>query len=171
MAATGIVIPFERAEAAVSRWRRAYTTDGAEGMPAHVTLIYPFVDDAQLVAGDVSQLRAVLSVFSPFDVCFATFGRFAGPSPVLYLEPDPAGPFAEIIDAIAERFPEHPPFGGEFDTVVPHLTVVETDNMEVLRDAEQDVTQHLPIATRATEVHLMEHRGEDGWCIGDCITL
>jgi hypothetical protein len=148
-----------------------YTTDGADGMPAHVTLIYPFVDDGRLVAGDVSELRAVLSRFSPFDVCYATFGRFDGPSPVLYLEPDPAHPFAEIIGAIAERFPEHPPFGGEFDTVVPHLTVVETDDMEVLRDAEQDVSQYLPIATRATEVCLMEHRSGDGWCLRNCISL
>ena len=52
---------------------------------------------------------------------------------MLYLEPDPAHPFVDMIEAVAERFPEHPPFGGEFDTVVPHLTVVETDDIEVLR--------------------------------------
>ena len=165
------MIPFERVDAAVSRWRRTYTTDGADGMPAHVTLIYPFVDDSQLTAGDLGALRAVLSAFAPFDVCFATFGRFEGPSRVLYLEPDPVRPFADIIDAIAERFPAHPPFGGEFDTVVPHLTVAETDDTEVFDDAERDVARHLPIATRATEVHLMEHRGGEGWCMRDCISL
>ena len=58
VAATGIVIPFEQVEPAVSRWRRAHTTDGADGMPAHVTLIYPFVDDSQLVAREVRELRS-----------------------------------------------------------------------------------------------------------------
>ena len=171
MAATGIVIPFEQAEAAVSRWRRASTTDGAEGMPAHVTLLYPFVDDSQLVARQVREIEAVLSTFSQFDVRFATFGRFDGAPSVLYLEPDSAQPFVDMIEAIAEQFPEYPPFGGEFDTVVPHLTVAETADTVLLDDAQQDVARHVPIVARATEVHVMEHRGADGWCIRDRIAL
>ena len=90
MAATAIVMAFEDAEPAVYRWRRAHTTDGAEGMPAHVTLIYPFAEDSDLVTGQVSELRELLSAFPAFDVRFATFGRFDGPPPVLYLEPAPA---------------------------------------------------------------------------------
>ena len=171
MAATGVVVSFAEAEPAVSRWRRAYTTDGADGMPAHVTLIYPFVDDSELVAGQVTELRAVLAAFSPFDVRFARFGRFDGPTPVLYLEPDPAQPFVDMIGAIAEQFPAHPPFGGEFDTVVPHLTVIETEDAGVVDHAEQDVSRHLPIAARASEVHVMEHRGAEGWRMRNRITL
>ena len=75
-------------------------------MPAHVTLIYPFVDDSQLVARQVRELEAVLSTFSQFDVRFATFGRFDGAPSVLYLEPDPAQPFVDMIEAIAEQFPD-----------------------------------------------------------------
>lgn len=140
-------------------------------MPAHVTLIYPFADDAQLVARQVSELRTVLSAFSPFDVRFATFGRFDGLPPVLHLEPDPAQPFVDMVGAIVERFPEHPPFGGEFETVVPHLTVVQTDDAAVLKGAEDDVSRHLPITTRAAEVHVVEHHDADGWRTRHRITL
>jgi hypothetical protein len=48
VAATAIVLPFYELDAVVGRHRRALTSHGAEGMPAHVTLIYPFVDDHDL---------------------------------------------------------------------------------------------------------------------------
>ena len=43
---------------------------------------------------------------------------------VLYLAPEPAAPFVELTQAIAARWPDHQPYGGEFDSVVPHVTVV-----------------------------------------------
>src|SRR4249919_1988706 len=162
MGATAIIVPFEAADRAVSRWRRAYTTDGAEGVPAHVTLIYPFIDDAELAAGHVQGLRAVLAPYASFDVRFATFGRFPGPPPVLYLEPHPAQPFLDMINAIVECFPAYSPFG-QFDPLVPHLTVAQINDTRVLQVAETRVASQLPIATRASEVHILEHLGTDGW--------
>ncbi|CAM5691577.1 hypothetical protein SCHAM137S_06449 [Streptomyces chartreusis] len=45
--------------------------------------------------------------------------------PVLYLAPEPDTHFRRLTDAITERWPENPPFGGQFDDVVPHLTVAQ----------------------------------------------
>ena len=163
MAATAIVMAFEDAEPAVYRWRRAHTTDGAEGMPAHVTLIYPFAEDSDLVTGQVSELRELLSAFPAFDVRFATFGRFDGPPPVLYLEPAPAQPFIDMVDAVVRQFPSYQPFGGEYDTVIPHLTVVQTDDQAVVAAAEEDVAEHLPLVARAGDVRVMEHDRSEGW--------
>jgi 2'-5' RNA ligase len=171
MAATALIVPFEQADPLLLRWRRAHTTDGAEGMPAHVTLIYPFVDDVQLVAGQVSELRGVLAAFTPFDVRFTSFGRFDRPPSVLYLKPEPAKPFMDMVDAIVDRFPTKPPYGGEFDTVVPHLTVAQTSDAEVLDNAEADVATHLPLAARTTHVHVMPHYGTDGWRMRNRIDL
>src|SRR4029077_3416402 len=66
VAATAIVVPFHAADAVVGAHRRALTGDGADGMPAHVTLIYPFVDAEHLSATDVGGLHAVLDAFAPF---------------------------------------------------------------------------------------------------------
>ena len=72
MAATAIVVPFGDLPTVVATRRRALTSDGAEGMPPHVTLIYPFADAADLGPDEIGRIRAVLGMFAPFGV---TFGR------------------------------------------------------------------------------------------------
>lgn len=64
--------------------------DRPPGMPAHVTLLYPFVDESTLVAGMAAQAQRALSLIAPFECEFASFGRFIDPIPTaLYLEPNP----------------------------------------------------------------------------------
>jgi 2'-5' RNA ligase len=159
VAATAIVVPVIEAEAAVGRWRRAHTRDGDEGMPAHVTLLYPFVDDAQLGDAAIATLRAVLAEFAAFDVRFDAFGWFDAAPGVLYLEPEPARPFLGLIAAIAARFPDHPPYGGAHETVIPHLTVVHTADLDAIAAARDDVGRRLPLLARADAVRVMAHHG------------
>lgn len=171
MAATAIVVPVAEAEPAVGRLRRAHTSDGADGMPPHVTLIYPFVDDSRLDELVLDGVRGVLAAFAPFEVRFGAFGRFEADPPVLYLEPAPAQPFLDVIAAIAARFPDHPPFGGVHETVIPHVTIAYTDDAGVLAAAEVEVAAHLPIAARAAGVQVMEHRPAEGWRCRERIPL
>jgi 2'-5' RNA ligase len=100
VAASAIVVPFAGLEPANGRWRQALTTDGADSMPAHVTLIYPFVADVRLRDDVIAALRVVLVTFSPFDVRFEAFARLEADPPVLYLEPDPAQPFLDLMAAV-----------------------------------------------------------------------
>jgi 2'-5' RNA ligase len=104
MAATAIVVPVSEAEPATELWRRQYTQDGADGMPPHVTLLYPFVDDSLLVAGQVRTLRNTLAEFQPFEFVLAEFAEFpasATTARVLYLAPVPHDPFREMTHAIS----------------------------------------------------------------------
>jgi 2'-5' RNA ligase len=160
VAATAIVVPFPDVEAVVGGHRRALTTDGTDGMPAHVTLIYPFMDADRLGDQAIGEVGAVLGPFSQFDVTFARFGRFAAVPPVLYLEPEPAEELREMIADLAREFPAFPPFGGIHEAVVPHLTIAQTEDGTAMTAAQDDVAHHLPIRTRVAEVALMEHRGE-----------
>ena len=50
-----------------------------------------------------------LFAFAAFDVVFARLDRFPG---TLWLAPEPAEPFARMIEALIERFPDCPPYGG-----------------------------------------------------------
>ena len=147
-----------------------FRSDGADGMPAHVTLIYPFVDAEHLGAAHVDGLRATLDAFAPFEVTFARFARFDARPPVLYLEPDPPQPFRDMVAAIARDFPAYPPFGGVHETVIPHLTIAQTDDGAARRAAEDDIGRHLPIRARVVEVAVMEHRA-DGWRTRERISL
>jgi 2'-5' RNA ligase len=171
VAATAVVVPIFEADAAVGRWRRAHTRDGAEGMPAHITLIYPFVDEAHLDDAAVGALREVLAAFAPFDTRLTTFGRFDADRPVLYVEPEPAGAYLDLMAAIAARFPDHPPFGGVHERVIPHLTVVETPDARVIASAEDEVARHLPICARVDVVNVMAHRAGAGWHTHTAIAL
>ena len=57
----------------------------------------------------------------------ATRARVARFPATTYLEPEPAAAFIDLTMRLARRFPQFPPFGGEFDTVIPHLTVAHGD--------------------------------------------
>jgi 2'-5' RNA ligase len=170
VAPTAIVVPFHDVPAVVAAHRQELTTDGAAGMPPHITLIYPFVDDADLKDDEIGRLRDVLDTFAPFDVTFVRFGRFEAVPPVLYLEPEPAEPFLAMITALEREFPAFPPFGGVHETVIPHLTIAYTDDATALEAVEAAVERHLPIHAHVDDVALMEHRA-DGWQLRGRIAL
>jgi 2'-5' RNA ligase len=99
-----------------------------------VTLVVPFADSSQ-VDGLLDRLSKLLASFSPFETALAETARFRG---LLYLNPEPREPFIEITEALAEAFPEFPPYGGEFDEVVPHVTVAQADG-QVLAAASESL--------------------------------
>ena len=82
-------------------------------LPAHVTVLFP-------APGDVVALTEVLGRFAPFDVTFPRLDRFPG---LLWLAPEPAEPFVALTEAVVERFPSYPPYGGRYASIIPHLTV------------------------------------------------
>ena len=145
------------------------TDDGAQNMPAHVTLLYPFADSAT-VAERVPEVEAVVRRFRPFSAQFGSLRRFEADPPVLYLAPEPMEPFVEMTNALVEAFPEHPPYGGVHFEIVPHLTVTHSAEADV--DAiSTELQAALPIPFRIDEVALMEFTGESGWQLRSAIRL
>jgi 2'-5' RNA ligase len=129
----------------------------APGMPAHVTVLFPFLSADRCEASGVqAALGAIARGTEPFDVVLAGVGRFPG---VLYLRPEPPAPFVALTHAVHARWPDHRPYGGAFPDIVPHLTAVagtEPDGVAAALERE------LPMRTRAEVVQLMvEDAG--GW--------
>ncbi|MEU8547660.1 2'-5' RNA ligase family protein [Streptomyces roseoverticillatus] len=60
---------------------------------------------------------------------------------------------------MAERWPENPPYGGQFTDIVPHLTVTQGQEDEILDRIEADLAGNLPITSRVTSVELMVYDG------------
>lgn len=145
------------AEPVVGSWRREHSMDGAAGMPAHVTLLYPF---APQEAVDFDVLRELASEAAPFEFSLRRVREW--PGGVVYLEPDPAEPFARLTQSLAARFPAYPPYGGVHDEVIPHLTVVHTEDERARADAAASVAGSLPIRCDANEVWLM-HEVNGRW--------
>ena len=145
------------AEPAVGNWRATHTWDGARGMPAHVTLLYPFAPEPDLEA-----VRSLAACREPFAFTLRALREW--PDGVVYLEPDPAEPFVRLTRALVGRFPDFQPYGGDFavDEVIPHCTVVHTDDEVVRADAAASVAEFLPIRCDANEIWLM-HEVNGRW--------
>jgi 2'-5' RNA ligase len=122
------------------------------GVPAHVTVLFPFVPAHAIDDALVDDLTELFAGHEPFAFELRECRHFPH---VLYLAPEPEEPFRRLTESVAAAYPEHPPYGGVFEDVVPHLTVAEGDRETLLR-AEGDVRQWLPLAAQADVVTLLE---------------
>jgi 2'-5' RNA ligase len=156
MSETALITRTPEAEAFISRYRDRYDPSARRNVPAHVTILYPFMAPA-LVTDEVrAQLRAIAAAVPGFDYRMKRTQRF----PVaLYLAPDPDTSFAALTNAVFRAFPDYPPFEGKFDSVVPHITVAHGDE-PLLCEIEIELRIALPgagIAARCTELVLIEN--------------
>ena len=156
---SALIVPVPSAEPAVAKWRARHDPSAALGMPAHVTVLYPFLAPQAITPAVERDLESVLSPFSTLSTSGSPgWIAFHG---VLYLEPEPAEPFRELTSALHERWPDHPPYGGAFETVVPHVTVVQGPEPP---EVERELEQAAPIEAEAREVWLMAERHTAGRC-------
>lgn len=139
---TALIVPVPEVEPLIGELRRANVATAALGIPPHVTVLAWFADAEDV---DEPAVVEVLSAFRSFAFALDSVERFdAGTT---WLRPVPGEPFNELTRAVWARWPEYPPYGGEFAELVPHLTVSQTP---------VDVCVPLPIACRAREVVLVE---------------
>jgi 2'-5' RNA ligase len=144
---------------ALERLRERHDPAAALGVPAHVTLLYPFFPVIQLPDEARPALARIAADVRPFDARFTRVGRFPN---VVYLVPDPSPPFARLTASIAGRFPAFPPYGGAFRAVVPHLTVADSD--EAPLDAiASTVERFLPFTRRIEAIEVLVQRPGGPW--------
>jgi len=160
LAAVVVVVP--EAEQVVGPHRARHDPSAAWGVPAHVTVIFPFVAPASLDGTVVERLAAAVATVPAFDVVFGECGWFDGL--VLWLAPAPIEPFRELTSAVWSAFPDHPPYSGEYADLTPHLTVAQRGGVDLLREIEATVVAELPVVSRVNEVSLVAGRPEpDSW--------
>jgi hypothetical protein len=97
----------------------------------HVTLLAPFgsrarVDDPALH----TELLAFFGSVAAFDFALVEVRKF--PAGFFYLATEPAVRFRELTNALAARYPDFPPYEGQFTDVIPHLTLDEDAHPEPL---------------------------------------
>jgi hypothetical protein len=148
MPRTALIVPVPEAEAQVGEIRLAHDSSAARGVPAHVTILFPFLDTEEL---DEAAIADLISGFPAFDFELDRLERF--PDGTTWLRPAPSMPFVDLTAAVWQRWPSHPPYEGLHDEVIPHLTLSETPI---------DAQLQLPIAARAREVTLIEEDEPSG---------
>jgi len=142
---------------AVERLRRRWDRAARWAVPAHVTVLYPFVPAGDLDASVRHSLAGIAAEHRPFDVRFERVGRFPT---VVYLAPDPPEPFNRLTEAIHSRFPDFPPYEGAFEVVIPHLTIVESTEAP-LDEIATVAKAALPFRHHVTRLEVLV-QGQDG---------
>jgi 2'-5' RNA ligase len=147
---TAVIVPVPAMESLVAPWRSRFDVSAGFGVPAHVTVLYPFLPLDRIDPGVTHSLQEIFAAESAFDVTFAGFGEFpsepAHPGP-LYLDPQPAGPFRRLTSALGTRWPEAPPYGGAHADPIPHLTVTEIALADEKEAARAAIEPGLPVTT------------------------
>ena len=148
---SGIILPVSEAEPVVGHLRRLYDEQARYGVPAHITLLYPFAHPSR-VGDAVGSLRQLFSLIPVFEFSLVEVRRFPATA---YLHPEPSATFVRLTELLVHHWPEFPPYGGSFSTVIPHLTVADQATTDALETVDVTVARHLPIPCRATHVWLM----------------
>ena len=104
---TAIIIPVGAAEPIVGRWRRQFDPAAAAGVPAHITIIYPFLPEQDPDDDVLRQLRQLVAQHPSFTVTFANCGQFPD---VLFLVPDLDDPFHRLTAEVFQHWPDTPPY-------------------------------------------------------------
>ena len=158
---TGLILRVPEAEPLVGDLRASLDPNAAEGVPAHVTVLYPFRPSEQIDAAVKTCLTKIFRGTPVFDVRFRDVGRFSG---VLWLAPEPRAHIDALTRACVAAFPDCLPYAGRFADPAPHLTVAIQKNDARLDEAEATLKNRLsrPLHARISAVCLLEKAAE-GW--------
>lgn len=156
---SAIIVPIQL-PVALGRLRDRMDPSAAQGVPGHVTLIYPFMPADALTDGIRRRVEQIVAGESAFPVVFRTLGRWPN---VVYIAPEPADPFRRLTAALAAAFPDYPPYGGAHQQIVPHLTIAQDVTTDYYAAAEHALPGMLPIRDVAREAWLIGHMPDQPW--------
>lgn len=150
---SALIVAVPETERAVGRFRSTLDTAARWGVPAHVTVLYPFLPPDRIDDDVLSTLSRIFDATPRFDVSFAEVRWFG--DTVVWLSPQPDDGLRRLTAAVWRRFPEAPPYAGAHADVVPHLTVGHDAPKHVLAEAAEAVAGHLPIRATVDTVRLI----------------
>jgi hypothetical protein len=158
---SALIVAVPEAAPIVDGWReRTSSARPSCGVPPHVTILSPFAPPDSITETLLEDLDTLVGAHRSFAFELATTARFPE---VLYLAPSPAAPFIDLTQAVARMYSDFPPYGGAFDSIVPHLTAAEGAE-DTLAVAEAEIAPALPITCTASEVLLIEEVEPDSAC-------
>jgi hypothetical protein len=159
---SAVLVPFPEAERVVSPHRTRLDGAAVLGVPAHVTVLYPFVPPSAITPSVVDALAGAVASVNVFGCDFGDTAWFG--EDVLWLAPRPEAPFLALTRAVCAAFPGYLPYGGAHPDPTPHLTIGDrpAGGVAKLRAAEAAVRPYLPIRAQVSRVWLMTGRPSPG---------
>lgn len=166
---SALVIALPEVDLVLGDLRRAHDPSARDGLPAHVTVLTPYVPLVEWSDTHARRLHAALDGIRPFGARLRRTGRFGDST--LFLVPEPEDVFRRLGRAVAAAFPEYPPYGGAFSEILPHVTLAHGVPTDVLNDVERQVDGVTDIGAQVTTLTLYEKRPGRPWQAGPSVAL
>jgi 2'-5' RNA ligase len=163
---SGLIVAIPEAEAIVAGQRARLDPSAGLDVPAHITVLFPFLPPGQIGGPALAALGRLLGAVPRFRFRLDRTAWFE--DRVLYLAPRDPAPFAALTERVAAAYPAYPPYEGQFADVVPHLTVAERVGAADagaagdLNAAEAAVARLLPVDGEVTAVTLIAQQEAGG---------
>lgn len=157
---SALILSFPEVDAATGDIREHLDPSASWGVPAHVSIIYPFARARKLTRELLGAARAIAADTAPFRVRFERTGWFGDTT--LWLDPRPQPRLDGLIARCMAAFPQFPPYGGEFDEVIPHLTIATGRSAQEAKEAERKVLPELPITATAARFSVVAGATQPG---------
>ncbi|MFF8931457.1 2'-5' RNA ligase family protein [Streptomyces longwoodensis] len=153
---TALIARVPEAEPAVQAWRARYDPAARAGVPAHITVLFPYLPASRIDTHVHAALTDIIARHHTIHARFATCGRFPR---VLYLTPQPQAPLRRLTLDITHHWPQTPPYQDQFTDNIPHLTIAQDQPDTVLDNIETHLHTTLPLTTHITTINLITHNG------------
>lgn len=157
---SALITEVPEAEAAVHRHRERLDANAPLGVPAHITVLAPFIPPGMIDTAILTQMGWLFAGLAGFRFQLDRTAWFG--EQVLWLAPRDPAPFRALTQLVYQAFPAFPPFEGRHDDVVPHLTVGHGHPISELRTAEDAIQAHLPIDASVAAITLMTEQSAEG---------
>lgn len=127
MAISAFAVKVPSAEPLVGDLREQFDATAKLGVPAHITVLVPFMDPRHITPDVLDRAQQALARTPAFSFSLNRVGRFPATA---YLAPEPPAPFIAMTEALVGVFSDFQPYGGEHEEVIPHLTVADGNPAE-----------------------------------------
>jgi len=147
--------------AGLERVRRGSVKNAADGVPAHVTMLHPFIAPERLELDVRRVLASVAAAHDAFEYSQAGPARWPG---TIYVRVEPDAPFVRLQAALARAFPAFPIYGEDTDfEFVPHVTIAEGVAAEDPWTLADPAWAAVPRRHRASAVEVIARGASAGW--------
>ena len=146
--------PVPAAEPVVADIRREHDWPAREGVPAHVTLLGPFLPPREIDDDVVDRLAGLFATRESVGVSLSELRRV---DDIAYLAVEPDDGLRSLTSMLEEAFPPAPRYGEEFGGPLYHVTIARECDDTLFSALSDLLSGALPIQAIIEEVVLVEH--------------
>jgi 2'-5' RNA ligase len=145
----------------LERLRRQRVLSASVGVPAHATLLHPFIEPEGLGPSVRRRLREVAEDHRPFDY---RLSRQAAWPDAIYVAVDPVEPFVHLHRDLQAAFPDWPIYGAGSDfEFEPHITVADRQGKLEPGVSEDPAWRALPRSAHTQAIDVIATRPDGSW--------